>query len=230
MDKPYGVRLQAKKRVEKRAWRVGLSKSGIEAEALAEIEDNGVEEFSLRKLATRMGCEPMSLYHHFPSKAHLMDALVDRVMGTLKAPPGIMPWRLRITALVHDFRAMAHRHPAFFQYLALHRLNTATGLKWLNGTLEAFREAGLDEEDTARLFRIFGYFIVGAALDETSGYAKGPSAREPVPDAVVKHEYPAVIAAGPYFAPSQFDRTFEEGLAILLDGMAARLKHKRTRP
>jgi len=222
--------LQAKKRPAKRAWRLGLSKARIETEALAEIEAHGLQDFSLRKLAVRMGCEPMSLYHHFPSKAHLMDALVDRVMAALPAPRKNLAWRARITALVYEYRDMAHRHPAFFHYLALHRLNTATGLKWLTRTLEAFGSAGLGPEETARLFRIFGYYIVGAALDETSGYAKGPSAREPVPDAIVAHDYPVVAAAGPYFASSQFDRTFKEGLDILLDGMAARLKRKRAKP
>ncbi len=220
--------MQVKKRTTKRAWHAGLSKDGIEREALVEIEAHGLQDFSLRKLAARMGCEPMSLYHHFPSKAHLMDALVDRVMGALPAPRKNLGWRARITTLVYEYREMAHRHPAFLHYLALHRLNTPTGLRWLNRTLEAFGSAGLGQEETARLFRIFGYYIVGAALDETSGYAKGPSAREPVPDAIVMRDYPAVVAAGPYFASSQFDRTFEEGLGILLDGMAARRKRSKS--
>jgi len=209
---------------------VGLSRELIEIEALAEIEAHGLQDFSLRKLATRMGCEPMSLYHHFPSKAHLMDALVDRVMGTLPAPRKNLAWRARITALVYEYRDMAHRHPAFFHYLALHRLNMPTGLNWLNRTLEAFASAGFGQEETARLFRIFGYYIVGAALDETSGYAKGPSAREPVPNESIARDYPAVGAAGPYFASSQFDRTFKEGLEILLDGMEARRKRGPDRP
>ena len=80
------------------------------------------------------------------------------------------------------------------------------------------------------MFRIFGYYIIGAALDETSGYAKGPSAQEPVTADVIGRAYPAVAAAGPYFAPNQFDTTFEAGLNILLDGMAARLPVKRARP
>lgn len=225
MDKPYGKRPQAKKRAG-RGERAALSRPDIEAKALAEIEARGVDGFSLRKLAARMGCEPMSLYHHYPSKAHLMDALVDRVMGSLAMPPRDLPWRARIERLVRDFRAMAHRHPAFFQYLALHRLNTEAGLAWLNGTLQAFRDAGLSVEDATRMFRTFGYYIIGAALDETSGYAKGPSARVPVPAATIARDYPAVAAAGPYFQKDQFDRTFDAGLAMLLEGMAARRKGK----
>ena len=33
------------------------------------------------------------------------------------------------------------------------------------------------------MFRTFGYYLNGAILDETAGYARGPSTVEPVPDA-----------------------------------------------
>ncbi len=45
------------------------------------IEADGLEAFSTRKLAAKLGCEAMSIYHYFPSKAHLMDALLDRLVG-----------------------------------------------------------------------------------------------------------------------------------------------------
>lgn len=35
----------------------------------------------------------ISLYHHFLSKAHLMDALMDRAMGALPAPRKDLAWR-----------------------------------------------------------------------------------------------------------------------------------------
>lgn len=198
-----------------------LSAESIEVAALEMIEEGGISGFSFRGLAKRLGCEPMSLYHHHSSKGALMDALVDRVVGEL--PP--LPqggWRERLTAMARDFRALAWKRPAFFQYLALHRMNTPGGLRWLDGALTAFRSTGLDEESAARLFRIFGYYITGAALDETAGYARGPSAVNP-PDAEGLRDYPAVAAAARWFAPDQVDETFDLGLSLLLDGVAQRL-------
>ena len=81
------------------------------------------------------------------------------------------------------YREMAHRHPRFFQFIALHRHNTRVGLAWLERMLSIFRDAGLDTETAARFFRVVGYYVIGGVLDETSGYAKGHSAAEPVPDA-----------------------------------------------
>lgn len=206
-----------------RAPRGRLTRDLIETGALALIEAEGLPAFSFRKLATRLGCEPMSLYHHHASKAHLLDALLDRVIGELPAPPPPGPWRERLGGMARDFRAMAWRHPAFFQYLALHRLNTPSALRWLDGALTAFRESGLDDEAATRMFRAFGYYLTGAALDETSGYARGPSAVEPPTNAVIARDFPAVAAAARWFQPSEVETTFEVGLEAMLDGVAKRL-------
>jgi AcrR family transcriptional regulator len=203
--------------------RATLSRDSIETAALAVIEEEGLDGFSTRRLAQALGCEAMSIYHHFPSKAHLLDALVDRVVGELPAPQPPAPWRERLWKMSMDFRAMAHRHPAFFRYMAVHRMNTPAGLRWLDGALAAFREAGLSDEDAVRLFRGFGYYIIGGALDETSGYAKGPSALNPPSNEEIGRSFPNVAAAARWFAPGQVDATFELGLNVLLDGVAARL-------
>ena len=58
-----------------RTKRVALTRERIEIEALALIDADGIDAFSTRKLGARLGCEAMSIYHHFPSKAHILDAL-----------------------------------------------------------------------------------------------------------------------------------------------------------
>jgi len=212
-----------KKRPAKRA---PLSRERIELAALDLIERDGLRAFSTRKLASELRCEAMSIYHHFPSKAHLMDALLDRVVGELELPPADMPWLDRLRGAAFGFRAMALRHPAFFQAIAMHRMNTRVGLGALEGIIGIFRQGGFDDQMTARLFRAFSYFLVGAALDETAGYAKGPSAVEPVSDEVVRREFPLVAAAGPYFQPRHHEATFVAGIDMLLEGIARRAPNR----
>jgi AcrR family transcriptional regulator len=183
------------------------------------IEEDGLDALTMRRLAAKLKCEAMSLYHHFPSKAHLMDALLDRVVGTVEMPPRDLPFGERLRKLALDWREMALANPKFFQFVALHRLNTAVGLRWLNGALGLFREAGFSPEATARLFRAYGYYVTGALLDETAGYAKGPSAAEPVPDDIVRRDYPEITTVGPFFNPMHHRATFEAGLNILVEGI-----------
>ena len=65
-------------------------------------------------------------------------------------------------------------------------------------------------------FRTLGYYLTGACLDETMGYAKGPSAAEPVPDDVSAREFPAITRVGPYFGAAHHTRIFESGLNAMI--------------
>ena len=216
-------------RTKAKAPRQPLTKERIETAALKLIENDGLASFSTRKLAEKLGCEAMSIYYHFPSKAHLMDALLDRVLAETEMPPRDLPWLERLRRMAHAMRATALRRPQFFQFVALHRLNTPGGLRALEEVIGAFRDAGFSDEKMARLFRAFSYYVIGAALDEAAGYAKGPSAAEPVPDDVFLRDYPTVAAVGPYFRPEHHKATFETGLEILLEGIAREAKRLRIR-
>jgi AcrR family transcriptional regulator len=155
-----------------------LSRERIAAAALALVDREGLPALSTRRLGDELGCEAMSIYHHFPNKAHLMDALVDLMLAEARvAEAGEGDW------------------------------------------LERLRRTGFSDGDAARYFREIGYYLVGAALDETAGYAKGPSAAEPVSDETIAADFKHLAAAAPYFQPGHFQATFETGLEILLEGI-----------
>jgi hypothetical protein len=122
---------------------------------------------------------------------------------------------------------VALEHPKFAPLLVVHRLNTPTGVAYLDRIIGIFRAAGFDNESAATLFRDMSYFLMGAILDETSGYAKGPSAAEPVSDAAIARDCPNLSAVAPFFKPAYFDATFEAGLDILIEGIKRAHKAKR---
>ncbi len=198
--------------------KVPLNRERIEVAALELIERDGLDSFSTRKLGEVLGCEAMSIYHHFPSKAHILDALVDRVIGGATVPPRDLDTVARLRAFARGWRAMALRHPRFFPMLSVHRLNSEVGIRYLNEILVALHDAGLEREQAARTFRAFAYFLVGAALDEIAGYAKGPSSLQPISLEELALRYPAIAGAGEFFVPEHFERTFELGLDLLLAG------------
>jgi hypothetical protein len=150
--------------------------------------------------------------------------MVHRVRGLIDVPPPGGDPMQRVRALFGAYRTMAHRHPAFFPYAAVHRLNTAAGVRFIESVLAVIRAAVPDDELAARYFRVAGYYLVGAALDETAGYARGPSAAAPVDDAHIRAHCPLLTRAAPYFQRAQWDTTFELGLEALLAAMAADAK------
>lgn len=201
-----------------------LNREAIVEAALQVISMEGLEGFSTRKLAQKLNCEAMSIYHYFPSKAHLMDALVDRAISEMRPVECGASFREALDFVARELRRVAHRYPAFFPYLAVHRLNTRTALGWLDKTIALFRGAGMGDREAAQSFRLLGYYVMGAGLDEAVGYAKGPSAAVPVDEEELMRDFPNVAAAGPYFNQRYWDQTFDRGLDILLDGIVALMR------
>jgi AcrR family transcriptional regulator len=205
--------------VKKARTRGRLSREMIEDAAFEVIEKEGLAGFSMRKLAAALGCEAMSIYHHFPSVAHLHEALVDRLIGALEMPDASLPWRQRMRIAIEDFRRIGRDHPAYANFFVTYRMNSPICLAWLDGVIGLFRDAGFDTELSARLFRAVGYYLMGAVLDENAGYARGPSAVNTVSDEQLARDFPNVTAAGRFFGTAEFDKTFELGLDMLLDEM-----------
>jgi len=196
--------------------RAPLSRERIVAAALALVERDGLEALSMRNLGRELRCEAMSLYHVFPSKQHLVDALVEQALGSLEFPDPGLPAVERVRGIFHAYRAMAHRYGRLFPLVAVHRLNTPWGVRLIERMLQAVRDVVGDDELAARYFRAGGYYLMGAALDETSGYARGPSAAEPVSDEFIARECPLLARSARYFQRAEWDRTFELGLEAML--------------
>ena len=196
--------------------RLALTRELIEVAALDLIEQDGLDAFSTRRLGERLGCQAMSIYHHFPSKAHILDALVDRVLASIQVPKRSMKPAARVRQLARSWRQAALAHPRLYPYLSMHRWNSEIGAKFLSEILACFHEAGLEPEVCARQFRVLCYFVLGATLDEISGYGNGSSSMRPVGDEDLLQRYPQVAEAGRYFKPEHFERTFELGLDMFL--------------
>jgi len=218
----------------RRRRREPLTRERIVEAALAVIEEDGLAAFSTRKLGQRLRCEAMSIYHHFPSKQHLLDALVEHAIASVEvAEPGPdVEARLRRT--LDSYRAMARRWPALFPLVALHRLNMPAGIRFIESVLRLLHAKMQDPELTARHFRALGYYLIGAGLDEAAGYAKGPSAADPVDDEFIAREAPHLAMVARYFAPSQWQQTWQLGVEALIaranaDSEAAAARNRRPR-
>lgn len=161
----------------------------------------------------------MSIYHHFPSKRHLIDALVDHAIASAEIPPAGGDPVQRLRDAMRALRTMAQRLPALFPLVAIHRLNTPTGIRYIESMLEVVYAVVPDTELAARHFRVVGYYLMGCCLDETAGYATGPTAAEPVDDDYIRRHAPRLARSARYFAQSQWQRTFELGLDALVDAI-----------
>lgn len=208
-----------RKRVTKNSSQaLSLSRELIVDTALELVNEVGLTTFSTRLLGQQLGCEAMSIYHHFKSKQHLLDAMVEHAISSVEVAE-LKPGMDVIAALrrcIYSYRAMARRWPALFPLVATHRLNTPTGVRFIESVLTLFNAVSPNAEITAQRFRAIGYYLNGAGLDETAGYARGPSAAEPVSDEFIQGECPILVSVAPYFKEGHWDATFDYGIEALM--------------
>ncbi|MFF4398836.1 TetR/AcrR family transcriptional regulator [Streptomyces sp. NPDC001480] len=99
-----------------------LTEAGIYTAALRLIDEDGAEALTMRKLATVLDANPMSLYHHVPNKEAVLRG-VTRMVGAQFRTVTLQdaPWPERLRLLATDFRTLAHRHPELMAYSFSHQ-------------------------------------------------------------------------------------------------------------
>ncbi|MEU3624282.1 TetR family transcriptional regulator [Amycolatopsis coloradensis] len=95
-----------------------LTVDGIVTAAIDLADEEGIAALSVRRGAERLGVSPMSLYTYIPSRAELLDLMMDRVHGELTDPPPSHDWRVTVTILAEDAWEMYHRHPWLLQLIS----------------------------------------------------------------------------------------------------------------
>lgn len=183
---------------------------------MALVDAEGPEAFSFRTLAARLGCQAMSIYHYFPSKAHLFEALVDQLIDEAMGFDCAGTWQDQLRAAALSYRRMALAHPGMYLYFSTFRLNSRKGMGFLERLLRILEEAGLPDEARARHFRILGHYLVGACLDDV---LRGPASSQPLGFEEARQTFPALMAVGPHFVADRQRDTFDAGIALLTAAM-----------
>ena len=150
---------------------VPLTEAGIYAAALGLIDADGVEALTMRKLATALDANPMSLYHHVPNKDAVLRG-VARMVGTQFRTVTLedAPWQERIRLLATDFRTLAHSHPKLMCYSFSHQADFIQPedpfLVALTAILDA---AGVPHSELSHFTALVGFGINGVLTAELTG-------------------------------------------------------------
>ena len=66
--------------------RKGLSRRAVIDAAVATADEVGIDGMTIRKIAARLGVQPMSIYHHVADKDAILDGIVDAVFAMIDRP------------------------------------------------------------------------------------------------------------------------------------------------
>lgn len=192
--------------------KANLSKELIIQTALRMIEENGLEGFSLRKLAQKLNCEAMSIYYHMKNKEQILDQIVDFLISKINFKNQLDDPKEQLMHIAKQWRKLSQEYPKFFPILAVHPLNTDIGYNFMNGILLVFKNANLAVKDASYFLRILNYYLIGVGIDEAKGY-------QPAGKNLKLEKYPLLEDAKSYWTTEDQDQIFELGLNMLLTNM-----------
>jgi AcrR family transcriptional regulator len=153
--------------VEKRrtAPRTGLSRERIVAAAAALVDREGAQALSARRLASELGCEAMSLYHHVANMGELLDEVIDQALGSLALPPAGAPDpRKRLREMTYAYLELARARPQAFRIISTHRWRTPAEVAYQSRMIELLMSAGLKPRAALRAARLLVVYLNGAGL------------------------------------------------------------------
>ncbi len=81
-----------------------LERQRIVEEAVRLADEHGLDAVSMRRLATSLGVQAMSLYHHLPSNDALLAAMLDVVYERMPLPSTQEGWRGALRARATSMR------------------------------------------------------------------------------------------------------------------------------
>ncbi|MEQ1159514.1 TetR family transcriptional regulator [Acinetobacter calcoaceticus] len=192
--------------------KANLSKDLIIRAALEMIEEQGIESFSLRKLAQKLDCEAMSIYYHMKNKEEILDQIVDFLITKITFQSQRDDPKEQLMYVAKQWRTLSQEYPNFFPILAIHPLNTDIGYNFMNGILLIFKNANLAVKDASYFLRILNYYLIGMGIDEAKGYYLANKNLK-------IDRYPLLEDAKSYWTQEDQDEIFELGLNMLLTNM-----------
>lgn len=209
-----------------------LSKERIVSEALAVADEVGMEALTIRRLAARLEVGPMSIYHYFPNKAAIIDAMVDAVFAQIALPPEDEDWRSAIRTRCISVREVLNRHPWAPPYMESRTSPGPATLRHHDAVVGCLRRGGFSLQMTAHAYAILDSFLYGFALEEAALPSGGGEGFQEVAEAIAANfpadEYPhlAELTLNHVLQPGySFDQSFEYGLDLILDGLETRIGH-----
>jgi TetR/AcrR family tetracycline transcriptional repressor len=207
-----------------RPMRPALSREYIVSTALAVVDRDGLDRFSMRKLGTELGSDPMAVYHYFPSKADLFDAIVEAVWLETEIPETTPEgWIDALVEYVTAVRTALKRHPAILPAVATRPIKTQAIFGLIEVIASRLVAAGAAPADALNAINCLMYFVAGHALAEVGEPVGGPDHPEFDPEGLDLEAIPTLVAAMASGYEFDADKQFDLGLRAMLVGMGERL-------
>ena len=215
-----------------------LTRELIIAEAIAAIDDDGLDRLTMRALGARLGVEAMALYRYVDGREDLLEGVVGTLVGNIvvephEESPPTAGWHGFLASLAHSVRHVATDHPAIFPLIATRHPAAPwlrpplRSLRIVDGFLSGLTDHGFSDRQAVDAYRMFTGFLLGYLLLEVAASGASTVPGEPIdegdgssrsPEAVSDvADYPSLSRMADMLTEFDADAEFEIALETLLD-------------
>ncbi|GAA4579548.1 TetR/AcrR family transcriptional regulator C-terminal domain-containing protein [Planotetraspora phitsanulokensis] len=206
---------------------MALERDKIVATALRLLDEGGLEKLTLRRLAAELGVQAPALYWHFKNKQELLDEMTEVI--TVHEGPRIGPpaegetWDAWLAEWVREQRRVLNSHRDSVRLTA----GTHPGqgmLSTVDMILGSLTQVGFAVEDAMWGVTALSSFLGGFVLEEQADRERGSGEWSQFHEALeILAPYPHLREAMIRIGGPQSQDAFDHGVALILEGMRARL-------
>lgn len=191
-----------------------LHKRDLVDAATAILDNFGIADLTMRRLARELGVSPGALYWHFANKQQLLGAVADRILHPVLGADPAGSWRDQVSGACHRLRdaLLSHTDGAELVSASFAAGQSAVMTQIVDRLSAAAAESGVTGLHSALAARTVVYYVLGFTVDEQSRL-QWDAAGADLP------ETQSALA-------EDAGQRFAFGLGLLIDGMAA---HRESR-
>jgi len=131
------------------------------------LGEDGIEKFSMRRLADRLGIQAPSLYWHFKSKQVLYQGLANQVSKIiLEELHSEGDWKEQLTALAMTVRNVLGRYPCSTQLMMLTLPHEPDYIRFTNRTLLCMESTPFEQEQKFQAILTLLNYVFYFVLDD----------------------------------------------------------------
>jgi len=199
--------------------------------ALRLLDDTGLEDLTLRKLAQALDIQAPTLYWHFKSKDALIDEMATLVLasGAANLVPEVTSddWRVWVSTFGQGLRKTLLAYRDGGRMIAGTRLTNTLFQETAERIGRHLTQAGFTTRQAVTLLSAVYTFTVSFVIEEQAVFPK-PGERSPAYDIEMRkthldpEAFPLLREAGEVLF-DRFDQRFEESIDLMLRGAATLL-------
>jgi AcrR family transcriptional regulator len=208
-----------------------LTRERILAAALRFADEHSLQALSMRKLASELNVEAMSLYNHIDNKDDILAGIADLVFAEVEIPSAESgSWDDLLRAVSEAARQALSEHANVVPIILSGSNRGPAYLQMMEAVVGTMREAGFTADMAHHGWHTLVAHVLGYVLQETAtpilvsaNTARAAGSRSVALADLPNGDFPHIVEIAPLLAECETADEFGFGLDVILSGIATKL-------